>query len=171
MVSKDGDKAEESEARRLAIGPVPVARLVAAAVTPLRRRSRAALSRLALDWPEVVGPALAAVSAPERLVGQGKAGGVLTIRASGPVALELQHLAPQLLERIARQLGPGRVTRLKVVQAPPPSLQEPQAPAPKPPPRPLDPERLKPSLAALAALPEGPLRDSLARLGRAMAGR
>lgn len=169
-MAKEPDKAE-GEGRRLAMGPVPVARLVAATAKPLLRRSEGTLARLALDWAEVVGPALATVTAPERLTGQGKAGGVLTIRASGPVALEVQHLAPQLLERIARHLGPGRVTRLKVVQGPPKGLAEEQAPPPVPPPiRPAEARHLRESLRALSDFPEGPLRDALARLGRRMAG-
>lgn len=169
-MAKEPDKAA-GEGHRLAMGPIPVARLVAATARPLLRRAEGALSRLALDWAEVVGPALAAVTTPERLTAQGKAGGVLTIRAAGPVALEVQHLAPQLLERIARHLGPGRVTRLKVVQGPPRGLTEGQAPPPVPPPsRPVEACRLRESLRTLSDLPEGPLRDSLARLGRTMAG-
>lgn len=164
-----GDKAG-GEGGRLAVGPVPIARLVAAAATPLMRRTEGALSRLALDWAEVVGPALALVTAPERITAQGRQGGVLTIRASGPVALELQHLAPQILERIARHLGPGRVTRLKLVQGPGKGLAEEQAPLPLPPPRPVDPQRMRDALRALSGLPEGPLRDSLARLGRTLFG-
>ncbi len=164
-----GDKAG-GEGRRLAVGPVPIARLVASAATPLMRRAEGALSRLALDWAEVVGPALAAVTAPERITAQGKAGGVLTIRAAGPVALEVQHLAPQILERIGRHLGPGRVTRLKLVHRAARGLAEDQAPSPLPPPRQADARRLRDSLRALSELPEGPLRDSLARFGRTMAG-
>lgn len=169
-MAKERDKAD-GEGRRLAVGPIPVARLVAATAKPLLRRAEGALSRLALDWAEVVGPALAAVTAPERLTAQGKAGGVLTIRAAGPVALEVQHLAPQLLERIARHLGPGKVTRLKVVQAPPRGLAEAPAPPPvPPPPRPAEARQLRASLRTLSDLPEGPLREALARLGRTMAG-
>ncbi|MDW8444529.1 MAG: hypothetical protein RML45_09685 [Acetobacteraceae bacterium] len=54
-MAKEPDKAE-GEGRRLAMGPVPVARLVAATAKPLLRRSEGALARLALDWAEVVGP-------------------------------------------------------------------------------------------------------------------
>ena len=164
-----GDKAG-GDGRRLAAGPVPVARLIAATAAPLLRRAEGALSRLALDWAEVVGPGLAAVTVPERITAQGKQGGVLTIRAAGPVALEVQHLAPQILERIARYLGPGRVTRLKLVQGPGKGLAEDQAPLPPAPCRPIDPWRVRDRLHALSELPEGPLRDSLARLGRTMAG-
>jgi hypothetical protein len=152
---------------RLAMGPVPVARLLAQVTRPLMGRVQAAAARLALDWPGIVGPALAAVTAPERLSG-GKDGRVLTIRAAGPVALELQHLAPQLIERINAHAGPGFVTRLRFVQAAR-GLDDP--PAPAPPRRPLPPEAAATVETALVDLPEGPLRDALARLGRAIASR
>jgi len=157
------------ETKRLAVGPVPVARLLARATRPLAGRVQAATARLALDWPQVVGPALAAVTAPERLAG-GKDGRVLTIRAAGPVALELQHLAPQLIERINAHLGPGAVVRLKFIQSAP-GFAEPQAPAPLPPRRAPDPQALVRMNEALADLPEGPLREAMARLGRAIASR
>jgi hypothetical protein len=165
VTTKDGKR----EDVRLAAGPVPVARLLARATRPLAGRIRAATARLALDWPQVVGPALAAVTAPERL-GGGKDGRVLTIRAAGPVALELQHLAPQLMERINAHLGPGAVVRLKFIQSAP-GFAEPQAPPPVPPRRAPDPGALARMQAALAELPEGPLREAMARLGRAIAAR
>lgn len=160
---------DKRDAARLAVGPVPVARLLASATRPVMRRVQAATARLALDWPQVVGPALAAVTAPERIAG-GKDGRVLTIRAAGPVALELQHLAPQLIERVNAHLGPGAVARLRIVQAHT-GFAEPQAPAPVPPRRPPDPAALARIEAALAEVPEGPLRDAMARLGRAIASR
>ncbi|MFN7000243.1 MAG: hypothetical protein ACK4ST_09465, partial [Elioraea tepidiphila] len=49
---------------RLAVGPVPVARLLAKVARLLAGRVQAATARLAVDWPQVVGPALAAVTAP-----------------------------------------------------------------------------------------------------------
>lgn len=165
-MTTDDDKWDDG---RLAVGPVPVARLVAKVARPLAGRVQAATARLALDWAEVVGPALAAVTAPERLHG-GKGTRVLTIRAAGPVALELQHLAPQLIERINAHLGSGAVARLKFVQSAP-GLAEFQAPAPLPPLRPPDPQALQRIDAALAKLPEGPLREAMARLGRAIAAR
>lgn len=154
---------------RLAVGPVPVARLVAKVARPLAGRIQAATARLALDWPQVVGPALAAVTAPERLSG-GKGARVLTIRAAGPVALELQHLAPQLIERINAHLGPGAVARLRFIQSAP-GFAETQAQAALPPRRAPDPQALARMEAALAEVPEGPLREAMARLGRAIAAR
>ncbi|MFC7610104.1 DciA family protein [Teichococcus aestuarii] len=50
-----------------------------------RRRSPAA-THLMTDWPEIVGPVLAAQSMPQKLVG-----GTLTLGCAGPMAMELQY--------------------------------------------------------------------------------
>ncbi|MDW8444530.1 MAG: hypothetical protein RML45_09690 [Acetobacteraceae bacterium] len=86
----------------------------------------------------------------------------MTIRASGPVALEVQHLAPQLLERIARHLGPwpgraaqgGARDRLR-------GLAEEQAPSSRPSANPAGRTRgaLRNRCAPSAKCREGPLRD------------
>ena len=52
------------------------------------------------DWPTIVGPAIAAVTMPRRLHG-----GTLTIACAGPIAMELQHLAREVIERINTHLG------------------------------------------------------------------
>lgn len=158
---------EGAPARR-EMGLLPVASLVSSVTRPLMRGKQAAVARLALDWPSVVGPALAAVTVPERLVGGGGekgGGGTLTIRASGPVALELTHLAPELIERINGHLGRGVVAQLRFTErrrhrgetlpSPPPR------PLPKRPPR----EAVAQAAATVADLPDGPLKDALARLG------
>lgn len=163
MTADDG----KQEGVRLAVGPVPIARLLAKATRPAMGRTQAATARLALDWPAVVGPALAAVTAPERL-GASREGRVLTVRAAGPVALELQHLAPQLIERINAHVGAGFIARLRIVQAAR-GHAETQAAAALPPRRAPAPEAAARVDRALAELPDGPLRDALARLGRAIA--
>jgi hypothetical protein len=60
--------------------------------------------------------------------------------------------------------------RLKFIQSAP-GFAEPQAPAPLPPRRAPDPQALVRMNEALADLPEGPLREAMARLGRAIASR
>jgi hypothetical protein len=107
------------------------------------------------DWPELVGPALAAVTQPVRL-----SSGTLTLACSGPVAMELQHLAPQLAGRINAALGRVAVERFRFVQrAPAGALPR---PAPSPTPAPL-PARVESALAGIAS-PE--LREALARMAR-----
>jgi len=142
-----------AEAARHPYGPRPLAALMPAITRPAFKRRSPAAAQLLLDWAEIVGPALAAAAVPKRLVGT-----TLTLACSGPAALELQHLSAVLVGRINGHLGHAAVEHLRFVQdgAPPP-------PPPPPPPR--------PPPVAVADMPEGALRDALARLGGAIAGR
>ena len=65
-------------------------------------------------WPDIVGPALADCSLPERLTfpRDEKRGGSLYIRVQGSMALELQHFEPMLIERINSYYGYQAVERL-----------------------------------------------------------
>ena len=120
------------------------------------------------DWAAIVGPELAAQSLPLKLSfarGQ-RADGVLLVRVAGPLAVELQHLAPLVLERVNTYLGYRAVTELKlrrgVLPPPPAAAREP----------PVLPE---PVLADLRRQTEGvedeALRQALDGLGRALRGR
>ncbi|QXM24741.1 DUF721 domain-containing protein [Elioraea tepida] len=157
---RDDAPAEE----RLAAGPVPIAGLLSRITRPAMRSRGGLLARLALDWPEIVGPAIAAVTAPERL-SCGRQSATLTIRASGPMALELSHLAPELLARINARLGRDAVARLRFSagsgRRATTGAGAPPLPLPKPPSR----EAVLRAAAAVADLPEGPLKEALARLG------
>jgi hypothetical protein len=162
MQDEAGKPTEEWERARHG-GPVAVARLIGTLTRPLMRGRQAAIARLALDWPQVVGPALAAVTSPERLAGAA-GGGTLTIRASGPMALELAHLAPELIARINAHLGREAVARLKFcaeARRATPSVLAPPPPLPRPPRR----EAARKAETAVADLPDGPLKEALARLG------
>ncbi len=146
-----------AEETRHVYGPRPLAALLPAVTRAALRGRHAAATTLRLDWAEIVGPQLASETAPQRL-----ASGTLTIACSGPIALELQHLSAALSERVNRHLGRDAVQRLRFVQMPP----TPPAPA----------SGAKPDLAAadaraaeaVAALPDGPLREALLALGRAV---
>jgi hypothetical protein len=153
MAGEDlGDKRGGSDMGRHGFGPRALGAVVPAVTRPAFRRRAPATAQVLADWPAIVGPALAAVTMPRRL-----AGGILTIACAGPVALELQHLATALIERINAELGRVTVTQLRFVQ------QSLPAPPPAPPPR-----RPATSLRRLEHLPEGPLRDALERLGAAV---
>lgn len=148
MARDDGD-------RRFLGGPRPLGALVPALTRPAFRRKSPAGAQIMADWPELVGPALAAVTQPVRL-----SSGTLTLACSGPVAMELQHLAPQLAGRINAALGRVAVERFRFVQrAPAGALPR---PAPSPTPAPL-PARVESALAGIAS-PE--LREALARMAR-----
>lgn len=95
------------------------------------RRFGFSQAMLVSRWAEIVGPGYARWSTPESLRfprGQ-SAGATLTVRAEGAVALQLQHIAPQLVERVNRMLGGRTVERLKLVQGEVPSQTPDQSPS------------------------------------------
>jgi predicted nucleic acid-binding Zn ribbon protein len=72
-------------------------------------RDRAAVGTVFGNWPEIVGPQLAAHSKPESFDD-----GELTVLADSDAwATQLRLLAPQVLERLAEE-GAGTVTRIRV---------------------------------------------------------
>ena len=73
------------------------------------------------DWATIVGSNLAEICHPEKLTfprGR-RTDGVLHIRAIGGAATELQHLEPQVVERINQYFGYAAITRLKLTRIPP----------------------------------------------------
>lgn len=138
-------------------GPRVLGALVPIVTRPAFRRRAPAAAQVLADWPNLIGPALAAATEPRKLTG-----GTLLIACSGAMALELQHLAPQLMARINGQLGKTVVERIRFVQ------EAPQAPPPSRPPRPPAEQAAR---AAVAGLPDGPLRDALESLGQQVLSR
>jgi hypothetical protein len=135
-------------------GPRPLGAVMPAITRPAFKKRSPAAAQLIADWPAVVGPVLAAQTVP-----RGLTGGTLTIACSGPVAMELQHLAPQLISRVNTAMGQGLVQRLRFVQG---TVKPPPRPAPKPKPVGL-PERVTASIEAVA---DPDLREALARLAQ-----
>lgn len=137
-------------------GPRPVGALVPGLTRAAFRRRAPATAQVLADWEAIVGPALARVTLPRRLHG-----GTLSIACAGPVAMELQHLATELLARINTHLGRPVVERLRFIQDAPSARAAPATPA-------CSPRIADAADKAVAALPEGELRDALASLGRAV---
>ena len=115
------------------------------------------------DWPDIVGRPLADYTAPERLGPDG----ALEVRVGGAWALELQHLEPLVLDRIATYFGYRAVTRLVLTQGPlPPRPEPPRKPRPK-----VLSNAQAEALARDLAMTEDPkLRAALERLGREVLG-
>lgn len=74
-----------------------------------------------LRWAEIVGPALAPDCRPVKVVygRQPALGATLVVENSGPRATEIQHMAPQILERINSFYGYRAIARLRVTQTAP----------------------------------------------------
>lgn len=95
-----------------------------------------AYGELLAQWPAIVGEDLAKFSAPERLRWPRRSdgdqdrgqpgGGTLVVRAAEGRALELQYLAPRIMERINGYYGYSAVAAVKVLQG---KLPKPARPA------------------------------------------
>jgi predicted nucleic acid-binding Zn ribbon protein len=73
-------------------------------------QQRAAVGSVFGDWAKIVGPQLAGHTRPESF-GDGE----LVVSADSPAwATQVRLLAPQLLGRLATELGEGTVARVKV---------------------------------------------------------
>jgi hypothetical protein len=121
------------------------------------------------DWPAIVGAALAASCRPQKLAFErGKrSDGTLHLRVAGALATEVQHLAPQIVERVNGYFGYRAVARLKIVQGPLPPPEGAREPAT----RPLGADEAEALRAMVADVPGEGLRTALVGLGRAVMGR
>jgi hypothetical protein len=120
-----GERAEAPRRQKsLAVGAL----LPAVAGRALAKRGLAE-GRLLADWPTLIGAEIARHAAPERLSfppGR-REGGTLHLVVDGPWAVELQHLAPQLVERINGYFGYRAVARLKMRRGTLPTAATPDA--------------------------------------------
>ena len=75
-------------------------------------------SGIVTRWAEIVGPKYAGVSSPEsiRFPPGKKADGVLTVTVKGAHASMMQHIAPEIVERVNRFFGYAAVARLTLKQ-------------------------------------------------------
>ena len=147
-----------------------------AAGSILRRATAAALRKRGFGegeviarWADIVGPQLAALTAPEKLQQRrgDVAGAVLHIKVDGAAAVELQHMAPTVIERINGFYGYRAVDRIKLVQGPLPVPETPRV---------VRQRRLSASESAAltvrtASTKSADLRQSLERLGSSVLGR
>ncbi len=144
------DNRPPAAARRVP-APRGLSELIPVLTRPAFRKRSPMGAQVMSDWAVIVGPRLAEETLPKKL-----SAGTLTIACSGPVAMELQHLGPALIERINTHAGGTIVMRLRF-------LQEAVAP---PRPKPLPAARETPQ--RLPDLPAGALNDALARLRAAI---
>ena len=126
---------------------------------------------LVARWPEIVADKrLARFTEPVKLIRlRGGGGSILEIRVDGPAAALIQHQAEDILARANLVLGEGTATRLRIVQGPVKARTE-RASTPK---RkhnsgPLDAGQEAALAQSLAEAPDGKLKASLLKLGRAV---
>jgi hypothetical protein len=167
MINSGDPKQENSKAdRRGRMRPI-AAELPGLVGKPLGQRGFGE-GGLVSDWAAVVGEEVARHAAPLKLAfprGE-RRGGTLTLRVRSVFAVELQHMAPQVLERINGYLGYGAVSRLRLEQG---RLPRPRASALAAP-LPLDPIAAQHLDAALGEIEDPGLSAALKGLGQAVKG-
>jgi len=82
------------------------------------RRFGFAQSALIGQWSQIVGPVYARWCVPQsiRFPRGSKGNGTLVICVEGPFCTQLQHVAPQIIERVNRVFGHEAVTKIRLQQ-------------------------------------------------------
>jgi hypothetical protein len=147
----------------------PLADLVGECVNQAFSRQGFAAIEIITHWEDIVGPELARRSEPLRLYWPRReepdAVGTLAVRVEGAYAIELQHTAPVVIERVNRYFGWRCVGRIAIRQGPvakraaPPAVREPEAAA------------VEEIAQAIGPFEDASLARSLARLGALVRGR
>ncbi len=154
----------------------PLADFVVPAMSPVLAKNGFGEADILLNWEEIAGERLAAVCEPIKIQWPGRAPkaspdaarepAVLVLRVEGAFALEAQHLAPVIIERVNGHLGWKCIGRIALRQGPP----EPRKPRRvQPPMRDLAAEQA--AAALVGSIEDAGLRAALTRLGgRVLAG-
>jgi len=147
--------------------PKALADLIGSSVGAAFRRQGFASTEIVTHWDDIVGPDIAAVAEPVRMRwtrsrnGDESTPATLVLRVEGPVALEIQHLAPVIVGRINCHVGWQAVGAIALQQAP---LMRRRAK----PQRPRIDEELAQSIAAGTGIADERLRAAIGRLGAAV---
>ncbi len=104
-------------------GARPLADFIAPGIADMCGRAGFSVVEVVTHWDEIVGPALAPKSVPLKLQwprGPEAEPATLVVRVEGAYAIELQHAAPVVLERINTYFGWRCVGRIALRQGPVP---------------------------------------------------
>jgi hypothetical protein len=155
--------------------PRPLADLLDACLAPALRAQGFASADIIAAWPEIVGERLSGFTQPVKIEWKRKPAGAdpsarpdpstLVIRVESAFAVEVQHLAPVIVERVNAHYGWRCVGRLVLKQGRVRHSVLPAAPEPVL----TEEERLRVA-DAVVAVDEDALREALERLGQAIVG-
>ena len=156
--------------RQFRKGPRPLGELAPAALSPAAAKLGFGESDIILHWPDIAGERLAQVSEPEKLrwpvrPKNSSASAVsepasLILRVEGAFAIEVQHLASMLIQRINTRLGWRCVGRIMIRQGPIRRRVTGRGKVPPPPA-----QSVIAAQELTAGIVEEPLREALNRLG------
>ncbi|MBH5389709.1 DUF721 domain-containing protein [Bradyrhizobium diversitatis] len=127
-----------------------------------------AARELVTRWAQIAGPEIAAHAEPLKMQwprpveGQPQEPATLVLRVEGPMALEIQHSADVILERVNRFFGWNAVGKLAFRQAPLSRAQRRVRPGPP------DPKSVAKVAEGLGGIEDDELKSALARLGAAI---
>lgn len=148
----------------------PLAELVGRTLTGAFQKQGFAAVDIVTHWEDIVGPELAGRTEPQKLVWARREDpdsvGILYIRVEGAYAIELQHLAPVVIERVNRYFGWRCVGRIKLAQGPVTARRKPKPAVAEP-----APEAVAAVESAIGPFEDRGLARSLARLGAFVKGR
>lgn len=159
-------RAPRDPSQRKARGLLTVGTSLPHLAAPALRKRGFAQAKLITDWPAIVGEAMARDTLPQKLIFPrgSKTDAILHLRVASGYALELQHSAPQIIDRINGFFGYRAVGDLRYTQGPIPPQKKPRRVTPA---RlnEVDEARLQENIGDMA---DAGLRDALLRLGRAV---
>ncbi|HEV8467590.1 MAG TPA: DciA family protein [Pseudolabrys sp.] len=147
--------------------PRPLSELLSTTLGDAFKAQGFASTEIISRWTDIVGPEIAAHSEPLKINWPRPIGdeppepATLVLRVEGPAALEIQHLAAVILERVNRFFGWQAIGRIALRQAP--LRHRGQPPARKP-----DAAAAARIAEALPDIKDEDLRQALGRLGAAI---
>ena len=150
------------------ISAKPLSVLLSDVFTDAYAKQGFAARELVTRWAEIAGAEIAAhceplkMQWPRPVEGQPQEPATLVLRVEGPMALEIQHSADVILERVNRFFGWSAVGKLALRQAPLSRREQPRRP------RPPDPKEVAEVEKTLTSVEDDELRAALARLGAAI---
>ena len=143
----------------------PLSVLLGSAINEAFQKQGFASRELVTRWVEIAGADIAAHSQPLKIQwprpveGQPAEPATLVLRVEGPMALDIQHSADAILQRVNAFFGWKAISRIALRQAPLSRPAQPRRAAP------LDPRDVAAIESQLGNVEDGDLRGALARLG------
>lgn len=146
--------------------PRPLADLMGVCIADAFARQGFTSVELVTHWEDIVGPEISAHAEPMKLqwsrqVPEDAEPATLVLRVEGPAAIEIQHLAGVVVERVNRFFGWQAIGRIAIRQAP--LMRRAKKRRPPPP----DAEAAR-RIAEGLDIADEPLRAALGRLGAAV---